>query len=70
MYVRLLAGYAADAIIRAAAVAEMAFKIIAGKPSQSKATLGELIDRSRNPSQGPGRSARAAASRPGLPRPR
>lgn len=47
MYVRLLAGYAADALSRAAAVAELALKVIAGKPQEANATLGELIDERR-----------------------
>jgi len=47
MHVRLLAGYAADALIRAAAIAELALKTIAGKPPEAKATLGELIDERR-----------------------
>ncbi len=47
MHVRLLAGYAADAVIRAAAIAEIALKAIAGKPPEAKATLGELIDEGR-----------------------
>jgi hypothetical protein len=47
MYVRLLAGYAADALSRAAAVAELALKVIASKPQEANATLGELIDERR-----------------------
>jgi len=41
--VRLLAGYAADAVIRAAVIAEASLKTIAGKPPEAKAMLGELI---------------------------
>jgi hypothetical protein len=43
MHVRLLAGYAADAVIRAAVIAEASLKEIGGKPPDAKAMLGELI---------------------------
>jgi hypothetical protein len=43
MHVRLLAGYAADAVIRAAVIAEASLKTLAGKPPEAKAMLGELI---------------------------
>jgi hypothetical protein len=47
MHVRLLAGYAADAVSRAAAIAEVALKALAGKPPEASATLGELIGERR-----------------------
>src|SRR5689334_8405470 len=43
MHVRLLAGYAPDAVARAAVIGEAALKAIAGKPPEAKAMLGELI---------------------------
>ncbi len=43
MHVRLLAGYAPDAVVRAAVVVEAALKVLAGRPLDDKAMLGELI---------------------------
>lgn len=43
MHVRLLAGYAADAVVRAAVVAEAVLKHALGKPPDAKGMLGELI---------------------------
>src|SRR5688500_18541830 len=43
MHVRLLAGYAPDAVIRAAVISEAALKVLAAKPPEAKAMLGELI---------------------------
>jgi hypothetical protein len=43
MHVRLLAGYAADAVVRAAVVAEAVLKQALGKPLDHKGMLGELI---------------------------
>jgi CHAT domain len=47
MHARLLAGYAADAVLRAAAIAELALKIITGKEADASATLRDAIDELR-----------------------
>ena len=47
MHIRLLAGYAPDAIIYAAAVAELAIRVIVGRPLDGRARLGDLLDELR-----------------------
>ncbi|HEY0991663.1 MAG TPA: hypothetical protein VGD80_31640, partial [Kofleriaceae bacterium] len=47
LHVRLLAGFAADAVVRAAAIAERALGAIAGKPPDARVPLAGLIDELR-----------------------
>src|SRR5215467_6439468 len=48
MHVRLLAGYAADAVIRAAVIAEASLKTLSGRAPEAKAMLGELLGELRS----------------------
>jgi hypothetical protein len=43
MHVRLLAGFAPDAVIHAAAITERSLAVMAGRPADATATLGDLL---------------------------